>query len=140
MRILVIEDEALIAMAMQMNLENHGHEVIGPAATPAEAAELAKGEILDLALVDLHLAHGTSGVDAARMLGMLEIPCLFVTAFCEDLPPDHRLGLGCLRKPYPGASLAAAVAAVADLRAGIHPTVPRELSLFAGVGAGRRRS
>ena len=59
MRILVVEDEALIAMALTITLTDPGHEVVGVASTAAGAIERAGEGGADLALIDLHLAPST---------------------------------------------------------------------------------
>ena len=70
MRILIVEDEALIAMALADGLEDAGHEVVGPAATIAEALALCDEAPPppELAVLDINLRDGSSGVDVARAL------------------------------------------------------------------------
>jgi DNA-binding response OmpR family regulator len=131
MKILLIEDEALIAMEQRFYLEMDGHEVIGPAPTPGQAIELALAERPDMALVDIHLSHKTSGIDAARRLSMEGIPCLFVTSYPEEVRPNPDLALGCLSKPFSETTLIAAVHAVQAILAGKTPkVVPKTLELF----------
>lgn len=128
MNILIIEDEALVAMEMEMILAEGGHCVAGLADTPDDAMVIARNGV-DLALVDVHLARGTSGLDAARSLGDQEVPCLFVTSAC---PPhaDH-LALGCLLKPYSDAQLLSAISVCAQIIRGETPTnTPSEMILF----------
>ena len=63
MRVLIVEDEALIAMALADSLEDAGHEVVGPAATMAEALALCEGAPPELAVLDINLRDGSNGVD-----------------------------------------------------------------------------
>ena len=66
--ILIIEDEALIAMDLQSLVENLGHEVQAVARTRNEAVALAKQRKPGLILADIQLADGSSGVDAVNDL------------------------------------------------------------------------
>jgi CheY-like chemotaxis protein len=80
-RVLIVEDEWLIAMDLAETLRQAGHEVAAIAADPAEALAAAKNTSPDLVLMDLRLANGTSGVDAARQLWEeTKLRCIFVSA------------------------------------------------------------
>ena len=65
MKLLLVEDHLLVAQAMGLYLTEAGHEIVGIAADAHEAVELAGGMHPDLALVDIQLAYGTSGVEGA---------------------------------------------------------------------------
>lgn len=131
MRILLVEDEVLIAMEQRWYLENEGHEVCGPCATAAQALALALEQPPQLALVDLHLSQNSSGIDAARGLSAMGVPCLFVTSYGEEVRENRAFGLGCLAKPFSEASLIGAVRAVQARLAGRTPEhVPKTLELF----------
>lgn len=81
MRILIVEDEPVLAVEMEMILLRAGHTIIGIAWDEGAAAEIASGHRADLALVDLHLANQTSGAVAARQLRTrYGTPSLFVSA------------------------------------------------------------
>ncbi|WP_439471984.1 response regulator [Brevundimonas sp.] len=80
-RILIIEDEALVAMELRYVLEDLGHEVVGTAADARTARNLVRETEVDLALVDIHLSDGATGVDLGRELGQeLGVSVLFMTA------------------------------------------------------------
>jgi DNA-binding response OmpR family regulator len=80
-RILIIEDEALVAMELRFVLEDLGHEVVGTAADAKAAHALAAETEIDLALVDIHLSDGATGIDLGRELGQeMGITVLFMTA------------------------------------------------------------
>lgn len=131
MRILLVEDEVLIAMEQRCYLEAAGHEVFGPTSTAAQAVELARMVRPELALVDLHLARGSLGTDAARAMASQGITCLFVTSFAEELRGNHDGGIGCLTKPFTEASLVVAVRVAQALRAGRPPQdVPCTMQIF----------
>lgn len=80
-RILIIEDEALVAMELRYVLEDLGHEVVGMASDAGTARNLVRETEVDLALVDIHLSDGPTGVDLGRELGQdLGVSVLFMTA------------------------------------------------------------
>lgn len=64
-RILVVEDEALVAMATSQLLEDAGYEVVGMAADSAQALRLADEQRPELVLMDIRLRGGDDGVDTA---------------------------------------------------------------------------
>lgn len=131
-RILVVEDEALVALEIQSGLEDVGHEIVGVADRTAAAGTLARAMKPDLALVDIRLARGDSGLDVAADLTRLGLPCLFVTGNC---PLDRGIGIavGCLHKPFDEWQLIQAVAAsMAVIRGAPAPNrLPRGFHLFA---------
>lgn len=131
MRILLVEDEILIAMEQTFYLESAGHEVVGPAPTSEKAVALADSEKPDMALVDIHLAQGSSGIDAARRMTALGIPCLFVTSYREEVEPSREYGIGCLPKPFSQTALVAAIDVVRAIVAGESPGKrPDTMELF----------
>ena len=85
--VLVIEDEAIIAMDIQSIVADMGHRVTGVARTRDGALELGRADRPDLILADIQLADDSSGIDAVNDL--LEefglIPVIFITAFPERL-------------------------------------------------------
>ena len=113
-RVLVVEDDFLIAMQTEAALRDAGFHVIGPAATAEEAVALATQERPFLAVMDIRLASKRDGIDAARELFQeLDIRCIFATAH-DDAGTRKRAEpyapLGWLAKPYTMASLVALVA------------------------------
>jgi DNA-binding LytR/AlgR family response regulator len=77
----------------------------------------------DLALVDVQLAHGTNGVEAAReMLARHHLRSLFVTSDGEAARAAKDAAIGCLQKPYSGADLVAAVQAAEQTLKNIRAT------------------
>ena len=100
-RVMVLEDEALVAMQVKSDLESAGHVVIGPAQTLQQGIELAESEQMDFALLDLRLGEELS-TPVADQLFMRGIPFAFSTGF-EDraILPTHLQGIPRLAKPYP---------------------------------------
>jgi DNA-binding NarL/FixJ family response regulator len=120
-RILLVEDDFLIAMQTEIALTTAGFEVVGPATTAEEAVALAGEAQPTLAVMDIRLASTRDGIDAARQIYQdFAIRCIFATAH-DDAHTRGRAEpyapLGWLPKPYTMASLVAVVAgAVAELR------------------------
>lgn len=84
--ILIIEDEPLIAMDIEQMALSLGHRVTGIARTRDEALALFRADPPGMVLADIHLADGSSGIDAVNeMLTTSAIPVIFITAFPEHL-------------------------------------------------------
>ncbi|KRR22260.1 regulator [Bradyrhizobium retamae] len=121
LRILVVEDDFLIAMQSEVALTAAGFEVVGPATTAEEAVALAREAQPTLAVMDIRLASTRDGIDAARQLYQdFAIRCIFATAH-DDVHTRRRAEpyapLGWLPKPYTMASLVSVVdGALAQLR------------------------
>jgi len=90
-RIMIIEDEPLIAMDIEQMVESLGHEVVGIARTKDEALALYKREKPRMVLADIQLADGSSGIDAVNeILQDDTVPVIFITAFPERLLTGER--------------------------------------------------
>lgn len=101
--VLVIEDEAIIAMDIVAIVEGIGHRVTNVARTHAEAVEIAASEPPDLILADIQLADNSSGIDAVNdiLAQFGAIPVIFITAFPERLLTGERPEPAFLiNKPY----------------------------------------
>jgi CheY-like chemotaxis protein len=85
-RILIVEDEPIIAMDLERILIGMGHLVTGVAITREEALEAVKQNKPDLMLMDIQLADDSSGIDVVRDIHeYADVPVIFVTAFPERL-------------------------------------------------------
>ena len=101
LRILIVEDEILIALELESLLQDAGHEVVGIAASFDEAIAIGSDLSPDLAFVDIHLADGPTGVDVARQLARdFGIMVLFMTANTKRIPDDFVDAHGVIAKPY----------------------------------------
>lgn len=91
-RVMIIEDESLIAMDLESMVTDMGHEVTGIARTHKAAVTLAGQKEPDLILADIHLADNSSGIDAVKeILGDLgDRPVIFITAYPERLLTGER--------------------------------------------------
>ncbi|WP_237072803.1 response regulator [Pseudaestuariivita rosea] len=90
--VLIIEDEAIIAMDLEALVADMGHRVTGVAQTYEEALSLGKSDKPDLILADIQLADNSSGIDAVNDLlaHYGDIPAIFITAFPERLLTGER--------------------------------------------------
>jgi len=103
-RILVVEDESIVALDIRHRLESMGYEVVGQAASGEEAVEKARALLPDLVLMDIKLRGKMDGVEAAGILrAELQLPVIFLTAFADD-PTFRRASLteafGYILKPF----------------------------------------
>ncbi len=90
-RVLIIEDEPIIAMDIETIVRDLGHDVTGVAVTRDEAVALAMEERPGLVLADIQLADDSSGIDAVKdILAEFEVPVIFITAFPERLLTGER--------------------------------------------------
>jgi two-component system, response regulator PdtaR len=129
-RILIVEDEPLVAFDNEYMLKDADYEVVATVDTYADAAEAIANEKIDLVLTDISLAGEGDGFDVARAAAARNIPVLFVTAH----PSEEAKGLvlGCLAKPYNERVLLSALAAVDDhVRGEEVGNLPDQLTIYA---------
>jgi len=89
--VLIIEDEAFIALDLEGLVESLGHRVLGVARTHKEAVALAKARRPGIILADIQLADGSSGLDAVNeLLRSFEVPVIFITAYPERFLTGER--------------------------------------------------
>jgi DNA-binding response OmpR family regulator len=100
MKILIVEDETLIALGIEMTLTAAGYDVIGIADDLPKAVALALELKPDMAFVDIKLANDSNGVDVARELKVMGIACVFATGNPPDPANIRGLGLGYIAKPF----------------------------------------
>jgi DNA-directed RNA polymerase specialized sigma24 family protein len=90
-RVLIIEDEPIIAMDVEHIVRSLGHEVAGIARTHNEAVAIARKGGIGLVLADIQLADGSSGINAVNeILQNIELPVIFITAYPERLLTGER--------------------------------------------------
>lgn len=131
-RILIIEDEALVAMELRFVLEDLGHEVVATVADAASARNIVRETEVDLALVDIHLSDGPTGVALGRELGQeLGVSVLFMTANPGMVREGVAGTIGVLSKPTDERAVQKSVDYALRRRAGA-PVLyaPPELQLF----------
>ncbi|HEU0220581.1 MAG TPA: response regulator [Paracoccaceae bacterium] len=85
-RVLIIEDEPIIAFDLASIVTSMGHRVVGTADTRRRAVELARAGRPGIVLADIQLRDGSSGIEAAReIVEEVDVPVIFITAFPERL-------------------------------------------------------
>jgi CheY-like chemotaxis protein/DNA-directed RNA polymerase specialized sigma24 family protein len=90
-RVLIIEDEPIIALDLENLVTELGHEVVATAASRDEAVKQAHLKKPGLVLADINLGEGGSGIDAVNdILASFDIPVIFITAYPEKLLTGER--------------------------------------------------
>lgn len=107
-RILVAEDEPLVAMLLEDVLLDAGATILGPAATVSHALALAAAEKPDAAVLDFNLS-GETCLAVADALAAAGVPFLVATGYGGDAPMPHHAGVEVLQKPYDPMLLIAAL-------------------------------
>ena len=133
LRILIVEDDSQLAITLKYLVEdNPRYRVVAMAEDADGAVAAAEEHDPDLVLLDLHLAHGTTGFSVAVRLNDLGVPCLFVSGKAPRFPmPD--LALGCLMKPFTAEDVHRSLAMAEDLLRGretLRPRMPENLTLY----------
>lgn len=115
-RVLVIEDEAVIALDVADIVRNAGHEVVGIAATEKAAVDLAKKHSPHLVLADIQLRGSDSGISAVKqIMNAMSVPVIFVTGYPERLLTGSQLEPAfVISKPFDPDLLRAAIAQALD--------------------------
>ena len=128
-RILLVEDEPLVAFDNEHMLQESGYEVVATVDNLEAAREVIENQELDLVLTDIQLNGDGDGTGVARIAKVQGVPVLFVTAHGGD---DHRgLGLGCLSKPYSDRILKGALDALdSHLQGRKLKKLPPQLTLY----------
>jgi CheY-like chemotaxis protein len=103
-RILIVEDEFIVAADLEMNLNRLGYQVVASAITGEEAIALAERHRPDIVLMDIQLQGRMNGTEAAETIRAgNRIPIIFITAFAGMLPAQKQgdvVSELCLSKPF----------------------------------------
>jgi DNA-binding response OmpR family regulator len=121
LRILVVEDNFLLAESLQMLLREWGCEAIGPASRLARALDIARSTPLDGALLDINLA-GEMSFPVATLLRERGVPFVFLTGYTQIEMPSELRDTPVLAKPVDNLELADLVARY-FARKDLHPVV-----------------
>jgi DNA-binding response OmpR family regulator len=128
-RIMIVEDEPLVAFDNEHLLREAGYEVVATVDNVVDAAKVIEEEQLDLVLSDISLSGEGDGTDVAQVAAAKGVPVLFVSGKCPD--EARRLAVGCLAKPYSDKMLKSALDALdARLRGKELKKLPPGLSLY----------
>lgn len=100
-RILIVEDEPLVAIELEHLVTDFGFEVVGHADTCVEAIRLAEETRPDAVLLDYHLKGDLNGVTAAQELSKRPVRIVFITGFLDQIVKDtHDIADAYLSKPF----------------------------------------
>ena len=110
LRVLIVEDEVMLAMAMEDLLADAGHIVVGTAASKADAIAVADATKPDLVFLDIHLLDGPTGLHVAEHLRNADgTMVVFMTANARKVPDDFIGAMGVIAKPYSQAGIIASI-------------------------------
>ena len=132
MRVLIVEDEPLIAISLAAELKHAGHEVLGPSGDANEALCLLEQQCADLALIDVDLHGSMGGVELARALqANSETPALLLTSDPAETHASSDAALGMITMPFDPADILESIqVAQVLIEGGQPPTPPHSLRLF----------
>jgi CheY-like chemotaxis protein len=133
LKVLIAEDDLMIADMTEDMLVQRGYEVCGIARTVAEAVTLCRHHRPDLALIDLRLADGGLGTEIAAQLGGLDaLGILYATGNASQIVLTAADGHACLAKPFRSADLQRSLAIVSEIVATgtASPPFPRGLRIL----------
>lgn len=110
LRVMIVEDQALLAMELELVLTDSGCDVIGCAMDRASAFAIAERERPDLALIDVNLLDGMTGPQIAqRLVSEHSAAVVFLTANPEQIPDGFSGALGAVSKPFDEQTILAVV-------------------------------
>ncbi len=113
-KVLIVEDEALIAMLFEDILEDFECQVVGPAMNVRQALELAQSADIDIAVLDVNLG-GEPSFPVATFLQSRGVPLLFSSGYgSQGLPPEWQ-GTPTLPKPFTSDEVADALSRLAGM-------------------------
>jgi DNA-binding response OmpR family regulator len=98
-RVLLVEDEVLVAMLVETALEDENCTIVGPYGDLGEALEAARSEALDLAVLDINLA-GQMVFPVAEVLAARGVPFLLLSGYGEAALPGDRRHWPICAKPF----------------------------------------
>lgn len=127
-RVLIVEDQLLIALSLEDAVIELGYQVAGLAATRADA--LRAGKRADIALVDVNLLDGPTGPEIGKALAASKVSVLFMTANPECLGQGVPGTLGVITKPVMDLEAIQAIQYAADRHAHRDAICPARLVEF----------
>lgn len=134
MTILIVEDNALIAMTVESILSDAGYTVLGPAASAERAIAIAERTPPRIALMNIELRDGSSGIELARALKQRwGTTVVFVTGNVSDAREHRDVAIGFLSKPCSDEALLATVKIADRIIVGEKPNraaFPKGLEIF----------
>ena len=135
--LLIVEDEALLAMALRDELEDSGYRVLDLTGRPQEAITVARACQPALALVNIQLQGRDDGVALAEELKGMGIPVLFISGQVSRARSARTVAIGSLPKPYSPVDMVQAVDyLLRDLDGDRTLSPPAALEVFGEIGRG----
>ncbi len=129
--LMIVEDEALVAMALRDELQDAGYHVLDLTDRRAEALEVAKAEKPDLALVNIRLAGRDDGIELSEHLKSLGIPVLLISGQVSRASSAKTVAIASLPKPYNPTDMVLAVACLlARMQGDTSLPMPQGLEVF----------
>jgi CheY-like chemotaxis protein len=110
-RVLIVEDELLVALLIEDLLVDLGCSIVGPCSSVAKALEAARIEAFDLAVLDVNL-RGEKVYPVAEVLAERHIPFLFLSGYGDEAIPSGRSAWKVCAKPFKGDDLAEMLSAL----------------------------
>ena len=133
LNVVIVEDEALLAMDMEAMVEDCGHHVIAEASSLFGVEAFSDDLQPDLAFVDIHLAQGTSGLEVCRLIRRRWASAfvVFITANPKKIPEDYCGAHGVIPKPFTRSGLISAMQYIEEGVCDPPPTSPQPASFVA---------
>jgi DNA-binding response OmpR family regulator len=143
LKVMIVEDEMLLAMQLESEVEMAGHQVTGLAMSSEQARKEMEANRPDFAFVDIHLMDGPTGIDVGRELASAGVPYVFVSGNIKKIPDDFAGALGAIEKPYTMNGMKNALTYISSIIAGddsLEPPASLVLAEDAGALAPGRRA
>jgi DNA-binding response OmpR family regulator len=129
--VLIVEDEAITAFGLALNVSEAGYVPLGPCQNLEQVKRLCSNVVPDLALLDVHLGNNESGEDVCAYLHKkYRTTCVFVTGNPYRLLRGGEGALGSVSKPYSPREIPALLRYMESVRFNQQTDCPRFLSLF----------
>jgi len=143
LKVLIVDDDLMIADMIEEILVGDGYEVCGIARTVAEAVALGRAHKPDLAVIDLRLADGGLGTEIATQLVTLGgLGVLYATGNISGVMVGEAAGHACIVKPYSAADLLLSLKIVAEMVANgtASPPYPRGFQVLPSAAMASREA
>ncbi|NBD15560.1 MAG: response regulator [Cyanobacteria bacterium] len=115
-KILIVEDELIIAKSLARQLENLSYELVGTASSGKKALEIIQNNLPDLVLMDIVIAGEMDGIETGKKIReQFDIPIIYLTAYSDDETlkrVQESGGQGYILKPYKQREVHAAITMV----------------------------
>lgn len=129
--LMIVEDEALVAIVLRDELENAGYKVLNLTDRYVEALEVARADKPDLALVNIRLAGRDDGIELSEQLKAIRIPVLLISGQVSRASSSGTVAIASMPKPYDATEMVLAVTyLLARLKGDFSLPRPQQLEVF----------